>query len=124
MIAFCGASCSDCPAFIATQADDRGTLEEGLTRWRAYLDATHFTLADMVCDVCHTGGGRLNGYRRQYSIRACAKDRGVPTGAHGEEHACAELGRPLTRCHRQEGVFDFSRNARSTLDAIRADLVT
>jgi hypothetical protein len=124
MIAFRGVTCSDCPAFIATQADDRGALERVLTQWRAYLDATHITLADIVCEGCQTEGGRLNGYRRQCSIRPCAEGRGVPTGAHGEEYACAELGRLLTMCHRREGFFGFSRMARTTLDAIRTDLVT
>ena len=41
MIAFCGIICSDCPAYLATQADDRDALEQVLAHWREDFDVPH-----------------------------------------------------------------------------------
>ena len=119
LIAFCGVPCTECPAYIATQVDDREALEQVLVQWRACFRDAHITLQDTTCDGCQTESGRLNGYCRQCSIRPCAKGRGVPTCAHCEEYACGELERLLTMCDRQKGVFGFSREARTSLDALR-----
>jgi hypothetical protein len=124
MIAFCGVHCSECPAHIATRAGDREALEQVLVQWRTCFRDAHITLQDIICDGCQTEDGRLNGYCQQCSIRPCAKGRGVPTCAHCEEYACGELERLLTKCDRQEGVFGFSRKARTTLGALRMGLAT
>ena len=75
LIAFCGVSCDQCPAYVATQADDDQMLAEVLAEWRAFFQAPHLTLEDIVCDGCRTEGGRLNGYCRQCAIRPCAVAR-------------------------------------------------
>ncbi len=39
IIAYCGLVCSDCPAYIATQAGDDDALERVAAQWRAEEDA-------------------------------------------------------------------------------------
>ncbi len=122
MIAFCGVSCSHCPAYVATQANEPSALEDVLVEWRAYFDAPHLTVRDILCDGCQTQGGRLNGYCQHCKMRPCALGRDVPTCAHCDEYPCPDLQRMLTLCDDLEGFFAYARPARATLEGIRARL--
>ncbi len=119
-IAFCGVSCSECPAYVATQADDHEALEHVLGKWRAYFHAPHLVVADILCDSCQMKGGRLNGYCQHCAIRPCALERGVSTCAQCDQYPCAELERLLGLCDKLEGFFGYARPARATLDSLRA----
>jgi hypothetical protein len=121
MVAFCGIICSDCPAYLATQADDRDALEQVLTHWRKAFDAPHITVEDIICDGCLTSDGRLNGYCQHCKIRPCAVERGVTNCAHCDEYACDQLEHLLAICDKLEGFFGFTSQARATLDNIRAE---
>ena len=55
MVAFCGVICTDCPAYRATQTDDRSALEEVLEHWREEFNAPHITVEDIIWKA---GGGR------------------------------------------------------------------
>jgi len=122
MVAYCGVTCTDCQAYLATQADDREALEQAAAGWREYFDTPDITVEDILCDGCLTSDGRLTGYCRQCKIRSCAAARGVINCAHCDEYACEELERFLGVCAGLEGFFGFARKARATLDAIRAEL--
>jgi hypothetical protein len=124
MIAFCGVICTDCQAYLATQADDHDSLEQVLAHWREYFNAPDIAVEDIICDGCLTSDGRLTGYCQQCKIRSCAVAREVTNCAHCEEYVCDELERFLGVCDRLEGFFGFARKARATLDGIRAELVT
>ena len=121
MVAFCGIICTDCPAYLATQSNDREALERVLAHWRKEFNAPHIAIEDIVCDGCLTVDGRLNGYCRQCQIRPCGVERGVPNCAYCDEYVCDKLERLLAICDQMEGFFDFARPARATLDSLRAD---
>ena len=123
MVAFCGVTCTDCPAYLATQADDRDALEQVLVHWREDFNVPHITVEDIICDGCLTNDGRLNGYCQHCRIRPCAVTRDVINCAYCDEYACDELERLLAICEKLEGFFGFARKARATLDGIRAELV-
>ncbi len=38
IIAYCGGVCTDCPAYVATQTDDREALEKVAAEWREQYD--------------------------------------------------------------------------------------
>jgi hypothetical protein len=122
MVALCGVICTDCPAYIATQADDRDALEQVLVHWREESNAPDITVEDIICDGCLTRDGRLNGYCQQCKVRSCAVVRDVTNCAYCAEYVCDELKRLLRICDRQEGFFGFARKARATLHDIRAEL--
>jgi len=123
MVAFCGVICTDCPAYLATQADDRDALEQVLAHWREDFDVPHITVEDIICDGCLTSDGRLNGYCQQCKIRPCGAARGVPNCAYCDEYVCDKLERLLGICDKVEGFFGSVRQARATLDNIRAKSV-
>lgn len=112
MVAYCGLVCSDCPAFIATQADDRAALERVAAQWREEFDAPNITVDSVICDGC-LDGGRKCSHCFECEVRACGLERGVLNCAHCDDYACEKL----------EGFFGFVPDARAILDGIRAELV-
>ena len=113
MIAYCGLICTECPAYIATQADDRAALERVAAQWREEFNAPNITVESVICDGCLTAEGRKCGHCFECEMRACAMERGVANCAHCEAYACDKL----------EGFFGFVPEARATLEAVRAALV-
>jgi hypothetical protein len=113
VVAYCGLVCTDCPAYVATQATDRAALERVAAQWREEFNAPEITADSIVCDGCvGHNGGRLSGYCLECKIRACGVERGVVNCAH-----CADYG-----CEKLEGFFAQASDARTVLDEIRRDL--
>ena len=113
IVAYCGLVCSDCPAYVATQSNDRAALERVAAEWREEYDSPDLTADSILCDGClGTNGGRRIGYCDTCQIRACALERGVANCAHCADYACTEL----------EGFFAHATSARTVLDGIRAAL--
>jgi hypothetical protein len=113
IIAFCGLVCSDCPAYIATQAGDRSDLEQVAAGWREDYNAPAITAESIICDGCLVSEGRQCSHCFECELRACGVARDVANCAHCPDYACAKL----------EGFFGVVRQARATLDGIRAGLV-
>jgi len=112
IIAYCGLVCTDCPAYIATQADDRAALEQMAARAREQFNAPDITVESAMCDGCLTNDGRKCGYCFECEIRACGVERGVTNCAHCAEYACEKL----------EGFFGSAPDAQGVLDEIRRSL--
>ncbi|MDY7079353.1 MAG: DUF3795 domain-containing protein [Chloroflexota bacterium] len=112
MIAYCGLVCTDCPAYVATQADDRAALEQVAAQWREEYNAPNMTVEYVICDGCLTTDGRRCGHCAECEIRACGIERGVVNCAHCDEYSCEKL----------EGFFGFAPDARAVLDGIRGSM--
>ncbi len=112
IIAYCGLVCTDCPAYVATQADDQTALEQVVAQWRKEFDAPNMTVADILCDGCLTDSGRKCVHCAECKIRACGVEHGVTNCAHCAKYACEQL----------EGFFGFAPDARTVLDNIRQSL--
>jgi hypothetical protein len=112
IIAYCGLVCSDCPAYIATQADDRAALEQVAAKWREEFNAPDMTVESIICDGCLTDEGRKCSHCFECNIRACCMERGVVNCAYCDDYGCEKI----------EGFFSFVPDARATLDAIRQSL--
>ncbi|MBU0492351.1 MAG: DUF3795 domain-containing protein [Chloroflexi bacterium] len=112
IIAYCGLVCTDCPAYIATQADDRAALERVAAQWREEYNAPNMTVESIICDGCLDDAGRKCGHCAECEIRACGVERGVVNCAYCADYACEKL----------EGFFGFVPAARIVLDGVRAAL--
>jgi len=112
IIAYCGLVCSECPAYISTQADDRAALEQVAAQWREEYNAPDITVESVICDGCLGTDGHKCAHCSDCEIRACAMERGVVNCAHCDKYICEKL----------EGFFGFAADARVTLDAIHAGL--
>jgi len=112
IIAYCGLICTDCPAYIATQANDQAALERVAAHWRKEYNAPHITVEFVICDGCLADDGRKCGHCSKCEIRACGVARGVLNCAHCADYACEKL----------ESFFGFVPDARVVLDGVRRSL--
>ena len=113
IIAYCGLVCTDCPAYVATQAGDEAALERVAAQWREEFDAPNITVQSIRCDGCLTDDGHKCSHCLECEMRACGISRGVTNCAHCADYACDKL----------EQFFGFAAEARAVLDGIRAGLV-
>ena len=112
MVSTCGLVCSDCPAYVATQADDRAALEQVAAQWRETYSAPSITADSVICDGCIATTDRHCGHWAECEVRICGAERGVVNCAYCDEYACAKL----------EGFFGFVPDARVVLEEIRSSL--
>ena len=112
MIAYCGLVCSDCPAYIATQANDQAALEQVAAQWREEYNAPDITVESVICGGCVTDDERKCSHCAVCEIRACGVARGVVNCAYCADYACEKL----------EDFFGFVPDARAVLDGVRSSL--
>ncbi len=112
IIAYCGLVCSDCDAYLATQANDVEALERLARQWQQEFGVEDATAEGTMCDGCLTDTGRQIGYCATCEIRVCAVDRAVVNCGHCDDYACETL----------EAFFADAPDARPVLDEIRASL--
>ena len=109
IISYCGITCSECDAYLATQAKDTRELERVAAAWsEAYK--TDIPAAAIMCDGCLATEGPLSSYCSECGIRACAIDRGVTSCAHCEDYGCDTL----------EGFVSQVSGLRQVLEGMRA----
>ena len=113
MVAYCGLVCTECPAYIATQANDQAALERVAAQWRESFNDLGITAQLITCDGCVVDDGYKCAHCFECQIRACATDQGVVNCAHCTDYACEKL----------EGFFGFAPEARALLDGIHTQLV-
>jgi hypothetical protein len=111
MIAYCGIKCSECDAYLATQANDTLWQERLAEQWRRDYNSPEITAADVICDGCSVGA-RHGGYCSLCPVRACAVQRGVSTCAACTDYPCEEL----TKFH------STTAHAKANLEALRAQM--
>lgn len=109
LYAYCGLNCAECPAYLATQANDLPAQERLLDEWRSAYSNPEMTLAAVTCDGC-TSCARLGGYCLECPVRACGVKRGVVNCAYCPDYGCATL----------QAFFQMSPEVKPRLDAIRA----
>ena len=110
LVGACGLLCSECEAFLATQANDGTEIETIAARWSEMYGATIYS--DSVwCDGCMTGGYHKCGHTADCEIRACVVERELGTCADCTRYPCDKL----------EAFFDkaIDSGARERLDAMR-----
>ncbi len=108
MIAFCGIICSECPAWIATQADDDDKRAEVARLWSKEYN-TDLQAKDIDCDGCHSDGGTLFGHCQVCEIRKCGLEMRVANCAYCPDYAC----------HKLDQFFKMAPDAEKRLDGIR-----
>lgn len=107
IIAFCGLVCSECPAYVATIADDDAKRAAVAKQWsQEYGD--EITASMINCLGCHASDDSVFSHPVTCKIRLCGRERGVETCGHCEDYPCTIL----------EEFFKMVPDARPRLDAI------
>jgi hypothetical protein len=104
--------CSDCDAYVATQANDLEALEQLARRARDEFGIEDATSDSSMCDGCLAEDGRQTAYCAMCEIRACALAHDVANCGYCTDYACEKL----------EGFFAHATAARSLLEEIQASL--
>lgn len=107
-IAYCGLICTDCAAYIATQADDDEQRKEVAETWTKEYNYD-FKPEDINCDGCLTVTGRVASYCPICPIRKCGQEKGVANCAYCDEYVCTRL----------DEFFNMVPACKDTLDEIR-----
>jgi len=107
-VAYCGVICTDCLAFLATQADDDNRRKAVAEEWTIKYKYD-FKTGDINCDGCLTVTGRVAGYVNGCPLRKCAKEKGVVNCAYCADYVCAELDK----------FFQMVPEAKETLEKIK-----
>jgi len=107
MIAYCGLTCTECPAYLATQANTVERLKDIALSWSSEY-GMKLDPDDVWCDGCPRDGRKFS-HCNDCAIRACARNKGLDTCAACEEYACDQL----------IGFFEMVPQAKATLDALR-----
>jgi hypothetical protein len=107
MIAYCGLVCTNCPTYLATQADD----DEARRKTAEFYEKKFgFKLSpeQINCDGCLSEGDRLIGYCQTCDIRKCAQAKAVSHCAGCEEQPCDKLKK----------FHQFSPDAKAAFEAL------
>jgi hypothetical protein len=76
MISFCGLTCTDCQAYIATQKNDDEGRRRVAEMWSKEFK-TSLKPEDINCDGCLVDSEKLFGYCQVCEIRKCGKEKKV-----------------------------------------------
>ncbi len=110
MVAFCGITCSECPAFLATQKDDDNERKKIAEMWSKQFNE-EIKPEGINCDGCLLESDRLFSYCRVCEIRKCAQEKEVKNCAYCDDYVCEKLN----------NFFDHASEAKVTLEEIRKD---
>lgn len=111
MIAFCGLACHECPALLATKANDDVKRAEVAQLWSKQFNAD-IKPADINCDGCHSDGENIFDHCKVCEIRKCGKEKGINNCAYCDEYSCEKL----------EMVFNMMPDAKIRLDDMKSKL--
>ena len=111
MIAYCGLTCTECPAYIATQSGDTEAMARLAEQWSAEYKA-RLTADDCWCNGCAAEKGPWMSHCAECAIRACGVEKAIETCASCDDYGCDKLTE----------FFGFLPDAKKTLDDIRHTL--
>jgi hypothetical protein len=111
IIGYCGLVCSECPAYVATVANDDAKRAAVAKQWSEEYGAD-VTAEDINCLGCHASDDSVFSHPLTCKIRLCGRERGIATCGHCDEYPCAIL----------EAFFKMVPEARPRLDAISDSL--
>jgi hypothetical protein len=111
IISFCGLSCQECDAYLASETTMTAAEKEKLAeKWtKLYGHGRIIQPEEIICDGCLTECGWLWSNCSNCEIRKCGKEKKVKNCAYCSDYACDKL----------EGFFREVPDARIKLDAIR-----
>lgn len=114
MVAFCGLLCTECPAYVATQANDEDALARVAKKWGEEYHIPGVTVDSIRCDGCVSVGGQKCGHCAQCEISSCGLARRVANCGHCTDYPCEKLERFLRTVPAARPVLEGERFSRKT----------
>ena len=108
MIACCGLTCTECPAYLATQANDDEMRAKTAEMWSKFFKVT-VAPETINCTGCSSDGVRFS-HCDDCEIRTCAAGHNLANCGLCDDFACAKL----------DFIFKASLAAKELLEKIHA----
>jgi hypothetical protein len=108
IISYCGITCSECPAFLATQTNSDSERKRVAELWTKEY-SHEFKSSDINCDGCTSNSKRVFTYCTICGIRKCGTEKQVKNCAFCADYPCEKVLQ----------VHSASTKAKETLDNIR-----
>jgi len=89
-MAYCGMDCSICPAKVATEQDDQGTLSRVAEQFSRFYGCALLP-EDIRCEGCHSEEGVHFVFCKSCQIRECASSKGLTHCGECEDYRCEQL---------------------------------
>lgn len=89
-VSYCGIDCYECPAFLATKADDDAKRAEVAEQWSKEFNAD-IKPEDINCNGCQSDTGLLFGHCQVCDIRKCAMEKEIKNCAYCSDYSCEKL---------------------------------
>lgn len=110
IIAFCGLSCHECGAFLATKNNDNKKREEVAQLWSKQFN-TDIKPKDINCDGCLSTSENLFNYCKVCEIRKCGMKKNIINCASCDDYACEKLIK----------FFEIAPEAKKQLEKIKTN---
>jgi len=114
ILAFCGLTCTECPAYLATQNDNdeerRGMAETWSQQYNSDIKPE-----DINCDGCLPGHTQYFHHCSECDIRACGVARERENCAYCDDYFCDRLERFLGLVPAAQARLDSIRSALSSV---------
>jgi hypothetical protein len=91
MIAYCGITCDECPALLATRKDDDEKRAEVAEQW-SKLYNTDVKPEEVNCSGCLSANAVLYKHCQVCEIRKCGMEKNVANCAYCDDYVCEKLG--------------------------------
>ncbi len=111
LLAYCGITCSECPAYVATQKNDDALRRQTAQKWSEQFKSD-IKPADINCDGCPTDSQRLFNYCRVCEIRKCAREKRVQNCACCADYPCQKLSAFLAQVPEAKAALEEIRKKR------------
>jgi len=105
MIAYCGITCTECKAFIATQENDDTKRREVAEAWSKAM-GKEIKPEEINCEGCLTTNGRHINYCNICEIRKCGTKKGVENCAYCIDYKCEKLVKFLKQAPEAEKTLE------------------
>jgi len=89
IVAFCGLVCSECPAYIATQTDNRELMVKTARGWST--KDNKIDPDEITCDGCQPIGERHNMFCGKCEVRTCGLERSLEDCSWCGDYPCSKL---------------------------------
>jgi len=110
IIAYCGLTCNNCPAFVATEKNDEEQKQKLSQEWSS--PDYEVSPDEISCKGCNSGSEIVFKFCKECETRQCGIDKTINNCAHCDEYPCSKLDVP----------FKNSPQNKETLDKIRKSL--
>lgn len=112
IIAVCGITCTECPAYIATQNDDEELRTKTAKEWSGMFHAD-IKAENINCDGCNTPGKKIH-HCSECEIRLCGIEKGLMNCSQCGEYSCDKLNEFFKMVPAAKETLDGERNGSCT----------